>query len=56
MMETQNIIAAIIVFAAVAYGAILAMRSGRSLSPKSKADCSNDCGCSSRSKPPKAVN
>ncbi len=55
MMDTQNIIAGMIIFAAVAYASIVAIRKGRTLAPKSKADCSDGCGCSSKSKSPKAV-
>ncbi len=55
MMEAQNIIAGSIILIAVAYATVIALRKGRALSPKSKVGCSDDCGCSSKSKSVKAV-
>ncbi|MGI8410545.1 MAG: FeoB-associated Cys-rich membrane protein [Pyrinomonadaceae bacterium] len=46
-MNFQNIIAAIIIFGAVAYVAMLVYWKTRSISPKS--GCASECGCGSKS-------
>ena len=51
MLELQNIIAVLILFAALAYAATIFWKKTRAFS--AKPGCADDCGCSSKSKTPK---
>lgn len=48
MMDTQNIIAGLIILIAVIYATRVFVRKSKAFSPK--AGCVDDCGCSSKSK------
>jgi hypothetical protein len=47
-MTVQNIIAALIVIAALAYVGSMLLRKARAFKPK--AGCADDCGCSAKTK------
>ncbi|MEP7147626.1 MAG: FeoB-associated Cys-rich membrane protein [Acidobacteriota bacterium] len=51
MLELQNIIALLVLGAAVFYAGTMLWKKGRAFSAKS--GCADDCGCSSKSKTPK---
>ncbi|MEO8042360.1 MAG: FeoB-associated Cys-rich membrane protein [Acidobacteriota bacterium] len=53
MFEFQNIIAMLILVAALAYAGTMLWKKTRAFS--GKAGCADDCGCSSKSKTPKIV-
>jgi len=47
-METQTIIAAIIIFSAFAYVGLMLSKKIKAFSPKKT--CGNDCGCEAKTK------
>jgi hypothetical protein len=51
MLDLQSIIAGFIILAALLYAASILLRKTKAFSRK--ADCADDCGCSSKSKTPK---
>lgn len=53
MFDLQFLIVALLIAGAATYAAWTFMRKSRSFSKKS--DCADDCGCSSKSKTPKAA-
>ena len=53
MLDLQNIIAALVLVGAFAYAGMMFWKKTRSFSRK--ADCADDCGCSSKTKNPKAA-
>ena len=52
-MEVQAVIVIGIVAIAVAYAAVTFLRKTKAFSPKG--ECAEDCGCSSKTKTPKAA-
>jgi hypothetical protein len=53
MLELQNILAALLLGGALTYAATMLWQKMRAFSRK--ADCADDCGCSSKTKTPKPV-
>ena len=53
MLDLQTLIVVFAVAAAGVYAAMVFIRKSKSFS--SKAECSDDCGCSSKAKSPKAA-